>query len=72
MTSGRSTPASSTEPGAGDVRRRGGPPVWFALIGIVGLAVGIVMIAAQVLGIGTVTPRPGNDRARRVRRAAHP
>ena len=32
--------------------RRGGPPVWFALIGIGGLVVGIVLIAASALGIG--------------------
>ncbi len=32
--------------------RRGGPPLWFALIGIGGLVVGIVLIAASALGIG--------------------
>lgn len=41
-------------------RRRGGPPAWFALLGIGGLVLGVLLIAAQVLGIGSggapVTP----------------
>ena len=37
---------------ATDGERRGGPPIWFAVIGIGGLLLGVVLIAAQVLGIG--------------------
>jgi hypothetical protein len=36
--------------------RRGGPPVWFALAGIGGLVVGVLVIAAQLLGPGTGGP----------------
>ena len=38
-------PAAPGEP-------RGGPPVWFAVIGIGGVLLGVVLIAAQALGIG--------------------
>jgi hypothetical protein len=36
--------------------RRGGPPAWFALLGIGGLVLGAVLIAVQVLGIGSGAP----------------
>jgi hypothetical protein len=32
--------------------RRGGPPIWFAVLGIGGLVLAVVVIAAQALGIG--------------------
>jgi hypothetical protein len=32
--------------------RRGGPPAWFALLGIGGVALGVLVIAAQLLGPG--------------------
>ena len=41
------------EPGGGRGRGRGGPPIWFALFGAGGLVAGVLLIAAQVLGLGT-------------------
>ena len=35
-----------------DDRRGGGPPLWFAIIGIGGLAVGLVLIVLTILGVG--------------------
>jgi hypothetical protein len=49
-------PSHRTEAGAGAPapnRGRGGPPLWFALFGIGGLVAGVLLIAAQVLGLGT-------------------
>ncbi len=55
---------------ATDGERRGGPPAWFALVGIGGLLLGVVLIAAQALGIGiggstaAATIPPTGDAAR--------
>jgi hypothetical protein len=43
------SPAAAPDTGRG----RGGPPIWFALFGIGGLVAGVLLIAAQVLGLGT-------------------
>ncbi len=51
MTSANGTAAGV--PDDGDGRGRGGPPVWFAALGIGGLVLAVLVIAAQVLGIGT-------------------
>jgi hypothetical protein len=48
-------PAPGSSPEAAP---RGGPPAWFAVLAIGGLLVGIVMIAAQVIGIGVIRPAP--------------
>ncbi len=41
-------------PAAGaDGRRRGGPPIWFAVFGIGGLVLAVLLIAAQAFGIGS-------------------
>ena len=37
---------------AADGRRRGGPPVWFALIAVAGLVLAVILIALQALGVG--------------------
>ncbi len=37
----------------GTSERRGGPPIWFALFGFGGLVLGVLLIAAQALGIGS-------------------
>ncbi len=47
----------TTAKGAGSAegaaeRRTGGPPLWFALVGIGGLVLGALLIVAQVLGVG--------------------
>ena len=44
---------SDVEPGDGRGRGRGGPPIWFALFGAGGLVAGVLLIAAQVLGLGS-------------------
>jgi hypothetical protein len=49
-TSNGSGPGSPPADGSG---RRGGPPIWFALLGLGGLVLAVVLIAAQALGIGS-------------------
>lgn len=41
----------SDQAGSGDTRRVG-PPAWFAVLGLGGLVLAVLLIAAQVLGIG--------------------
>lgn len=54
-------------------RRRGGPPVWFALSGIGGLVLAVALIAAQAIGPGSAgtppqaTVAPAGDAARETR-----
>lgn len=43
----------SAGPSDGGTGRRGGPPIWFALLGIGGLVLAVILIAAQALGIGS-------------------
>jgi hypothetical protein len=56
-----------------DDRRRSGPPVWFAIVGIAGILLAVVLLAAQALGIGAgdggVAPTmpPTGDAALRTR-----
>ncbi len=52
-----SSPASA--PAAPAARRRGGPPVWFAAIGALGILVGLVIVVLEVLGIGVSVGVPG-------------
>ena len=48
-------------PDDGEGSGRGGPPVWFAALGIGGLVLAVLVIAAQVLGIGTAgAPTPAS------------
>lgn len=47
---GTGSPAGSSAGGA--ARGRGGPPAWFAVLGIGGLVLAVILIAAQALGIG--------------------
>jgi hypothetical protein len=42
-----------SSPAASGELRRGGPPAWIAVLGIGGLVLGVLLIAAQALGIGT-------------------
>ena len=37
-------------------RRRGGPPVWFAAIAVLGLVAGVLMIGAELLGVRIAVP----------------
>ena len=59
-----------TAPTADD-RRRGGPPAWFAVVGIAGIVLAVVLVAAQALGIGAgaggaaATIPPTGDAAQR-------
>ena len=53
------TASSASSPAAPDARRRGGPPVWFAVIGALGILVGLVIVALEVLGIGVSAGVPG-------------
>lgn len=48
---------TTTGPGTAD-EPRGGPPAWFAVLAIGGLLVGVVLIAAQALGISVLRPAP--------------
>ena len=41
-----------TGPAATGNPRRGGPPAWFVVLGLGGLVLGVLLIAAQALGIG--------------------
>lgn len=51
--------------------RKGGPPVWFAVIAAVGIAIGVLIILLEVLGIGisvgardvNTTPAPAGSAA---------
>jgi len=61
-------------PDSGDAtragRRRGGPPIWFAIFAAGGLLLGVLLVLAQVLGIGSgspagATPPPTGDAAQR-------
>jgi hypothetical protein len=45
-------------PGSSADTPRGGPPAWIAVLAIGGLLVGVVMIAAQAIGIGVIRPAP--------------
>jgi hypothetical protein len=46
--------AGATSPaGATDPKRRGGPPIWFAVVAIGSMLVAVLLIAAQALGIGS-------------------
>jgi hypothetical protein len=47
-----------TVPADDAARGRGGPPVWFALFGIGGLVLAVVLIGAQALGIGAGPAAP--------------
>lgn len=49
-----STPDAAGTPGSS--RRRGGPPIWFALFAAGGLLLGVLLVLAQVLGIGSGSP----------------
>lgn len=52
-----STPDVAGTPGTpGSSRRRGGPPIWFALFAAGGLLLGVLLVLAQVLGIGSGSP----------------
>ena len=43
----------------GSAPLRGGPPAWFAVLGIGGLVVAVLIIALQVLGVGVGVGGPG-------------
>lgn len=45
-------PGSGSAVDPDDGRGGGGPPIWFAVLGIGGLVLAVLLIAAQVLGIG--------------------
>jgi hypothetical protein len=45
------TAAPSPAGGAATPRRRGGPPVWFAVFGAGGLVLAVLLIAAELLGL---------------------
>jgi hypothetical protein len=38
--------------------RGGGPPAWFAVLGIGGLVVAVLLVVLQLVGIGVTTQRP--------------
>lgn len=52
-----SSPASASP----DAKRRGGPPIWFALIALVGIGIGVVVIVMELLGVGVRVGTPGVD-----------
>ena len=54
MTAGAPVPGGGGEAGADGAATRasGGPPLWFAALGIGGLVLAVLLIAAQTLGIG--------------------
>lgn len=52
-----STPDVAGTPGTpGSSRHSGGPPIWFALFAAGGLLLGVLLVLAQVLGIGSGSP----------------
>lgn len=53
-------PAGTGPADPGPARRRGGPPVLFAALGIGSLALGVLIIAAQALGLGGAAVAPSN------------
>ncbi len=65
--------ATGATPGAGGATpaARGGPPLWFAALGIGGLVLAVLLIAAQALGVGSgsevapVTMPPTGDAAQK-------
>lgn len=64
----RDAAGDGTPTGTG--RRRGGPPIWFALFGAGGLLLGVLLVLAQVLGVGAgspanATPPPTGEAAQR-------
>ena len=50
---------SSGAPSSAPSTRRGGPPVWFALIAGLGILTGVVVILLEVLGVGVNVVVPG-------------
>jgi hypothetical protein len=51
----------AASPSGAPSARRGGPPVWFALIGGLGILAGVVVIVLQVVGVGVGVVVPGVD-----------
>lgn len=56
MTTASTPDASGTSGTPGTGGRRGGPPIWFAVFGAGGLLLAILLVLAQVLGIGSGSP----------------
>jgi hypothetical protein len=53
MPSGTAGASPDGDGATGGSGGRGGPPLWFAVLGIGGLVLAVILIAAQALGIGT-------------------
>lgn len=50
------TAAPAPAGGAATPRQRGGPPIWFALFGLGGLLLGVLLIGAELLGLRIGVP----------------
>lgn len=53
------TPSASSAPGSAPSGRRVGPPVWFAVLGGLGILAGLVVILLSAFGVGVGVMVPG-------------